>query len=122
MEALLIAVALVGALDAPITAGDAVVLLEETRTREPGKRQMAIRHVALVKNASSESIRGLRVTVELRDYFGKLLWSRTVIPTPASLKPGDTATLSLLTPHLEAHRKTRYRFDYHLTHSVRTSP
>jgi len=51
--------------------------------------------------------------VELCDYFGKLLWARTVVPTPASLKPADTATLSLLTPDLEAHRRTRYRFDYH---------
>ncbi len=112
MKPLLLAIALVVTLAAPVIAGDAVVVLEEKRTREPGKKQTAIRHVALLKNTSSQSVRGLRVTVELYDYFGKLLWARTVIPAPSSLKPGDTATLSLMTPNLEAHRKTRYRFDY----------
>jgi hypothetical protein len=68
--------------------------------------------VALVKNTSSESIRGLRVTVELHDTFGKLLWTRTVTPGPASLKPGDTASLSVSTPELADYKKTVYRFDY----------
>jgi len=31
---------------------------------------------------------------------------------PASLGPGDTATLSLSTPTLEAAKQTRYRFAY----------
>lgn len=104
--------ALVAMLAAPVMAGDAVVVLEENRTREPGTKQMRIRHVALLKNTSSQGVRALRVTVELYDYFGKLLWARTVIPAPSSLRPGDTATLSLMTPYLEAHRKTRYRFEY----------
>jgi len=112
MKPLLVAIALTVALAAQAEGGDAVVLLEEQRTREPGRKQIAVRHVALVKNTSSEGIRGLRVTVELCDYFGKLLWARTTVPAPSSLKPGDTATVSLLTPQLDAHRKTRYRFDY----------
>src|SRR6185369_1371598 len=53
-------------------AGDAVTLLQERRTRVPGKKP-AVQHLALVKNTSSGSIRGLRVTVELHDSFGKLL-------------------------------------------------
>ena len=110
---MLVAIALTLALSSHAAAGDAVVVVEEKRMREPGKKQIAIRHVALVKNTSSEAVRGLRVTVELRDYFGKLLWARTIVPTPSSLKPGDTASVSLVTPQLDAHRKTRYRFDYH---------
>ena len=104
--------ALVAALTWPALAGDAVVLVEEKRTRESGKKQLSIRHVAVITNTSWESVRALRVTVELRDYFDKILWARTVIPTPSALEPGDTATLSLMTPSLDAHRKTRYRFDY----------
>jgi hypothetical protein len=119
MRPLLVAIALTVSLAAQAEAGDAVVLLEETRTREPGKKQPAVRHVALVKNTSSEGVRGLRVTVELYDFFGKLLWARTTIPAPSSLKPGDTATVSLLTPQLDAYRKTRYRFDYHSDTSKR---
>ena len=113
MTRVLAALALALMLASHAAAGDAVVVVEEKRTREPGKKQMAIRHVALVKNTSSEAVRGLRVTVELCDYFGKLLWARTIIPTPSSLKPGDTASVSLVTPQFDAHRKTRYRFDYH---------
>jgi len=91
-------------------AGDAVVVLQETRAREPGKK--IVRHVAKLQNTSPRAIERLRVTVELYDYFDTLLWAQTVNPMPASLRPGDTATLSLTTPHLEAHRKTAYRFDY----------
>ncbi len=52
------------------------------------------------------------MSVELYDYFGKLLWARTVTPTPSALRPGETAVLSLATPRLDAYRKTRYRFEY----------
>ena len=65
----------------------------------------------LLKNVSAQPVRGLRVTVEFYDFFGKLLWIRTAVPVPASLGPGETATLSLPTPPLEAARQTRYRFD-----------
>lgn len=98
-------------LAAPAVAGDAVELIHESRTAEPGKKG-AIRHVALLENTSSRSVHGLRVTVELYDYFGKLLWARTVVPSPSSLRPGDTASLSLTTPAFEAYRKTAYRFEY----------
>jgi hypothetical protein len=114
-----LAMLLTVALAAPAMAGDAVVVIEEARTREPGKKPVVIRHVALLKNTSSHGVRALRVTVELCDYFGKLLWARTVTPTPSSLKAGGTATLSLVTPHLDAHRKTRYRFDYRVEHPAR---
>ena len=90
---------------------DAVVVLQETRVPEPGKTK-AVRHMAVLKNASVRPVRGLRVTVELYDYFGKLLWARTAVPVPASLAPGATATLSVSTPDLPAYRTTRYRFQY----------
>ena len=92
-------------------AGDAVTVLQERRTRLPGKKP-TVEHVALMKNTSAQSIRGLRVTVELHDSFGKLLWTRTVTPGPSSLKPGDTASLSVSTPDLADYKKTVYRFDY----------
>ena len=95
----------------PAAAGaiDSIVVLQETRTVDKGKK--TVRHLAVVRNASDRPVRGLRITVELYDYFGKLLWARTATPSPASLRPGDTATLSLDTPDLPAHRRTAYRFD-----------
>ncbi len=125
MRPVLLAVALVTGLPGPASAGDAVVVLQETRSTERVKgsrdlpKQMPVRHVALLQNISPQSVRGLRVTVELYDYFGKLLWARTAVPRPSSLKPGETATLSLPTPSLEAHRKTRYRFEYRADPSPR---
>jgi hypothetical protein len=106
-----LALALGSALVADVFAGDAVVLQQERRTRLPGKKA-AVEHVALLKNTSSQTIRHLRVTVELHDSFGKLLWTRTVTPGPSSLKPGETASLSVSTPDLSDYKKTVYRFDY----------
>ena len=107
----LLALVLGMAVAAEALAGDAVVVLQERRTRLPGKKPV-VEHVALVKNTSSQGIRGLRVTVELHDFFGKLLWRRTVTPGPSSLKSGDTASLSVSTPDLADYRTTVYRFDY----------
>ncbi|HXJ79527.1 MAG TPA: hypothetical protein VMS64_12710 [Candidatus Methylomirabilis sp.] len=118
MRRIALSLVLVAGLAAPVSAGDAVIILQENRTAEMAKRprdhrkQTTIRHVALLQNVSSLSIRGLRVTVELYDYFGKLLWAKTAAARPASLRPGETATLSLETPNLESYRSTRYRFDY----------
>jgi len=107
------------ALAAPDWTDDgALVVVQETRTPEAGKKswtnrkQARVRHVAIVQNAWPRSLRGVRVTVELYDYFGQILWAGSAVPTPSTLKPGETATLSLLTPSLERHRTTRYRFDY----------
>ena len=125
MRSILLAAALVARFATVAWAGDAVVVLEEARTPEATRgsrgapRQAPIRHVAVLQNISSQSVRGLRVTVELCDYFGKLLWARTAVPTPSSLKPGETATLSLMTPSLDAHRKTRYRVNYRVGPSTR---
>ena len=93
----------------PSPAQDAIVVLQETRTPEPKRK--TVRHQAVLKNAGTRPVHGLRVTVELYDYFGALLWSRTAVPSPASLRPGETATVAISTPDLPAHRKTRYRFD-----------
>jgi hypothetical protein len=112
MVAAVLALVLTAALAAPALGGDAVVVLQETRTRQPGRKQHTVQHVALVKNTSPRAVHGLRVTVELHDAFGKLLWTRTVTPGPARLGPGETASLSVVTPHLEAYKKTVYRFDY----------
>src|SRR5262249_26231152 len=51
-------------------------------------------------------------TVEFYDFFGKVLWARAAVPTPASLGPGETATLSLSTPRLESMSRAHYRFEY----------
>ena len=106
------------ALAAPGRVDDAMAVVQETRTLEPAPRksgasraQTRVRHVALLVNASPHSVRGLRVTVELYDYFGKLLWSGSATPSPSTLRPGETASLSLLTPNLESYRTTRYRFE-----------
>ena len=100
------------ALAAVAEASEPVVVLQETRTPVGKGQRQSVQHVVLLKNVSSEPVRGLRVTVEFYDFFGKLLWSRTAVPTPASLAPGDTASLSLSTPRLESMSRTRYRFEY----------
>jgi hypothetical protein len=107
------------ALIAPGRVDDAMVVVEETRTLEKpaakaGARRSPprVRHVARLLNASPHGVRGLRVTVELYDYFGKLLWSGSGAAVPSTLRPGETASVTLLTPDLESYRSTRYRFDY----------
>src|SRR5262245_44167205 len=122
MRSLLVAVLLATALADLVIAGDAVSVLQERRTRLPGKKQSVVEHVAQLKNTSSQPIRGLRVTVELYDAFGKLLWSRTVTPGPSALGPGDTASLSVSTPYLDAYKKTVYRFEYRVEERRRTGP
>ena len=104
-------------LASPAQAGDPVVVVQETRTpviskKHGSKKHGTVEHVVLLKNVSPDPVRVLRVTVEFYDFFGKLLLVRTGSPVPASLGPGDTATLSLSTPTLEAARKTRYRVQY----------
>ena len=89
---------------------DAIVTVQESRTRSPGTK--TVRHVAVVKNRSERPVHGVRVMVELHDYFGAILWARSVVPVPASLRPGETATLTLVTPELAAYRRTSYRFEY----------
>jgi hypothetical protein len=100
------------ALAAVAEAGDAVVVVQETRTPVVSKKHTSVQHVVLLKNVSSHPVRGLRVTVEFYDFFGKLLLVRSGTPVPSSLGPGDTATLSVRIPALESARKTRYRFQY----------
>jgi len=100
------------ALASPAEAGDPVVVLQETRTPVVSKKHRSVQHVVLLKNVSPYPVRGLRVTVEFYDFFGKLLLVRTGTPVPALLGPGDLATLSLSTPTLEAARQTRYRVQY----------
>src|SRR4029453_1810159 len=87
MRPTLLALVLGMALAGEAFAGDAVTVLQERRTRVPGKKP-AVEHVALMKNTSAHSIRGLRVTVELHDSFGKLLWTRTVTPGPSAQAGG----------------------------------
>jgi hypothetical protein len=96
----------------PAEAGDPVVVVQETRTPVVSKKHTSVQHVVLLKNVSPHHVRGLRVTVEFYDFFGKILLVKSGTPVPSSLAPGDTATLSLQTPVLESARKTRYRFQY----------
>jgi hypothetical protein len=100
------------ALAAVAEAGDPVVVVQETRTPVVSRKHTSVQHVVLLKNVSPHHVRGLRVTVEFYDFFGKLLLVKSGTPVPSSLAPGDTATLSLPTPVLESARKTRYRFQY----------
>ncbi len=93
-------------------ASDPVVVVQETRIPGGTKQRPSIQHVVLVKNVSASPVQRLRVTVEFYDFFGKILWARSAVPTPASLGPGETATLSLSTPRLESMSRTRYRFEY----------
>jgi hypothetical protein len=95
-----------------VEAADPVVVVQETRTPGGTKQRPSVQHVVLLKNVSAASVHRLRVTVEFYDFFGKILWARTAVPMPASLGPGDTATLSLSTPRLESMSRTRYRFEY----------
>jgi hypothetical protein len=112
MKSCLAALCLSVALASSAGPGDPVVVVQETRTPVVSRKHRSVQHVVLLKNASPYPVRGLRVTVEFYDFFGKLLLVRTGTPVPASLRPGDTATLSLSTPTLEAARQTRYRFQY----------
>jgi hypothetical protein len=112
MKPYLLALCLAVALASPVGAADPVVVLQERRVPVVSKKHRSVEHVVLLKNVSPYPVRGLRVTVEFYDFFGKLLWVRTGTPVPASLGPGDTATLSLSTPTLEAARQTRYRVQY----------
>ena len=111
MRRIAVAVALMGlaAVAAPAFGEDVIVVQE---TRAPDKARKSVQHSAVLKNTGSREVRHLRVTIELYDHFGALLWARTASPSPTSLRPGDTATLSLSTPHLPEHRRTAHRFDY----------
>ena len=100
------------ALAAGADATDPVVVVQETRTPGGTKQRPSIQHVVLLKNVSASPVHRLRVTVEFYDFFGRILWVRTAVPTPASLGPGETATLSLSTPRLESMSRTHYRFEY----------
>jgi len=111
MRRLAVVLALIGLVGmAAPAAGEDVVVVQETRAPEKGKK--TVQHSAVFKNAGNRTVQGLRVTIELYDYFGALLWARTTSPSPSSLRPGDTATVSLATPNLSEHRRTVYRFDY----------
>jgi hypothetical protein len=112
MKPYLAALCLSVALVSPTGAGEPVVVIQETRTPVVNKKHRSVQHVVLLKNVSPYPVRGLRVTVGFYDFFGKLLLVRTGTPVPASLGPGDTATLSLSIPTLEAARQTRYRVQY----------
>jgi len=93
-------------------ASDPVVVVQETRTPGGTKQRPSIQHVILLRNVSASPVHRLRVTVEFYDFFGKIVWARSAVPTPASLGPGETATVSLSTPRLESMSRTHYRFEY----------
>lgn len=101
-----------GAIASADEADDPVVVVQETRSPVVGKKHGVVQHMVLLKNVSPYPVRGLRVTIEFYDFFGKLLLVRTGTPIPSALGPGDTATLSLSIPALEAARKTRHRIQY----------
>src|SRR5262245_66538584 len=75
------------ALAAIAEASEPVVVLQETRTPVGKGQRQSVQHVVLLKNVSSEPVRGLRVTVEFYDFFGKLLCCGTPLPIPPWLGP-----------------------------------
>ena len=105
-----VALLLIAVLPGVVSGGESIVAVQESRTRSPNGK--TVQHVAVLKNRGERPVHGLRVMVELHDYFGAVLWARSVVPVPASLRPGETATLAVATPDLPAHRRTVYRFEY----------
>ena len=114
MTVWLVAIFLLAACRNPdlVYAGEPLVVVQETRTPAGTKQRPSMQHVAVLKNVSPAPVHGIRVTVEFCDFFGKVIWVRSAVPSPASLEPGETATLSLSTPRLESMRRTRYRFEF----------
>lgn len=90
---------------------DAVVVLEERQVPSAG-RGKPVQHLVVLKNTSWAPVRELRVTVEYHDFFGRILWARTLTPVPSGIRPGETALLTVLPPTLRDHSSTRYRFHY----------
>jgi hypothetical protein len=90
-------------------AADAAIALVEER-QVPRANGKAVQHLAVLRNTGSVPVRGLRVTVELQDYFGKLLWAKTVGPMPSTIQPGETALVSVTAPRLSDQSRIRYRF------------
>ena len=126
------------ALAAPGEASEAVVVVQETRTPVVNTAFLLLSSLTahLAERALRSGNRGtfhllwavtialgvaflVGTAVEFYDFFGKLLWVRTAVPVPSALGPGDTATLSLSTPALDAARQTRYRFAYGAGASLR---
>lgn len=110
------------ALATPAEAGDPVIVWQETRTPVSTTKPRGVRYAVILRNVSASPVTRLRVTVELYDFFGKLLWTRTVLPIPASLAAGDTTTLTFTTPHLESVSQTRYRIGYGGAQPSRSRP
>ncbi len=75
------------ALAASAEAGDAVVVVQETRTPVVSKQRRSAQHVVVLKNVSAAPVHGLRVTVEFYDFFGKLLWASLPRRGPADSLP-----------------------------------
>jgi len=92
------------------TAQDAVSVVQEHRARDAGRK--TVQHLAVLRNTSTRPVQNLRVTVELYDYFGKLLWARTVSPSPASLKAGETAISRRSTDSSIGPAEPRPEFDF----------
>jgi hypothetical protein len=92
----------------PAAAGATIAVVEERQVPESNGK--AVHHLAVLRNTGSVPVRGLRVTVELQDHFGKLLWAKTVGPTPSTIQPGETALVRVTAPRLGDQSRTRYRF------------
>ena len=65
---------------------------------------------ALVENRSPGPVDRAEVSVEFYDFFDGLVSAEHTVLRPASLGPGQAATLRAVTPYSDAVRKIRYRF------------
>jgi hypothetical protein len=108
LSALLLAV--VGPRGVCAAAAEVIALVEERQV--PQADGKTVQYFVRLRNTGAVPVRGLRVTVELQDYFGKLLWARTASTMPGAIEPGETAMLSVTAPHLRDYNRTRYRFHY----------
>jgi len=94
-------------------AGSLVVVEEHKGPAQPGRkkgRSEGVQLMAVVRNVSGLPARNVRATLELVDYFGKVLWVKTVGVTPSTIAPGATAVVTTAAPDLPDHHRTRYRF------------
>ncbi|HSF05485.1 MAG TPA: hypothetical protein VLG10_06790 [Methylomirabilota bacterium] len=67
---------------------------------------------ALVANQAPQRIEGLQVTVEFRDFFGKVKRVEHAWASPGLLGSGQVGALRVVTPYSDGVRSLRYRFTW----------
>jgi hypothetical protein len=91
-------------------AGEPLLVVHETRAQPSGGARRGVERIATIRNTSPRAVRAVRVTVEAHDRSGKILW-KTVKRGPSSLRPGESAALSVTTPDLGPDATFVYHID-----------